>query len=148
MSDERSGGGPPNVLDAVLAPLRLPQRIVAEIETIAGAVLSLSKTADERLKSIDGRAGALVKGLGTMGASLTRLESKVEALAGLEATIEARMEALRDDLNTRMLSVEGQLKEVNGPLTEMAKDVAEITQLLPDPADGPIARLKDQLTKD
>lgn len=148
MSDERNADGPPNVLHALLAQLRLPQRIVAEIETIAGAVLSLSDTADERLRSIDERAGALVEGLGAMGASLTRLESKVEELAGLEETIEKRMEALREDLNTRMLSVEGQLNVIQPPITEVARDVAEIKQLLPDPADGPLARLKDQLTKE
>jgi len=148
MSDERGADRPPNVLDALLAQLRLPQRIVAEIETIAAAVLSLSDTADERLKSIDDRAGALVEGLDGLGASLTQLESKVDELAGLEETIEKRMEALRADLNTRMLSVEGELKEVKVPVTRMAQDVAEIKQLLPDPTDGPIARLKDQLTKD
>jgi len=148
MSDERGVDRPPNVLDALLAQLRLPQRIVAEIETIAAAVLSLSDTADERLKSIDDRAGALVEGLDGLGASLTQLESKVDELAGLEETIEKRMEALRADLNTRMLSVEGELKEVKVPVTRMAQDVAEIKQLLPDPTDGPIARLKDQLTKD
>jgi len=148
MSDGRGVDGPPNVLDALLAQLRLPQRIVAEIETIAAAVLSLSDTADERLKSIDDRAGALVEGLDGLGASLTQLESKVDELAGLEETIEKRMEALREDLNTRMLSVEGELKEVKVPVTRMAQDVAEIKQLLPDPTDGPLTRLKDQLTKD
>jgi len=148
MSDERGVDRPPNVLDALLAQLRLPQRIVAEIETIAAAVLSLSDTADERLRSIDDRAGALVEGLDGLGASLTQLESKVDELAGLEETIEKRMEALREDLNTRMLSVEGELKEVKVPVTRMAQDVAEIKQLLPDPTDGPLTRLKDQLTKD
>ena len=58
------------------------------------------------------------------------------------------MEALREDLNTRMLSVEGELKEVKVPVNRMAQDVAEIKKLLPDPTDGPLARLKDQLTKE
>lgn len=144
MSDERGVDGPPGVLDALLAPLR----IVAEIETIARAVGSLSATANERLKSIDERAGALVEGLGGMGASLTQLESKVGELTGLEEMIEKRMEALRGDLNERMLAVEGQLHEIQTPINQMAQDVVEIKQLLPDPSDGPIARLKDQLTKD
>jgi len=34
------------------------------------------------------------------------------------------------------------------PVTRMAHDVAEIKKLLPDPTDGPLARLKDQLTKE
>ena len=148
MSGERGVDGPPGVLDSLLAQLRLPQRIIAEMGTIAAAVVSLSDTADERLKSIDDRAGALVEGLGAMGASLTQLESKVDELTGLEAMIDKRMQALRDDLNTRMLSVEGQLKETKEPINQMAQDVAQIKRLLPDPADGPLARLKDQLTKD
>ncbi len=88
MSDERGVGGPPNVLDALLAQLRLPQRIVAEIETIAAAVLSLSDTADERLKSIDDRAAALVEGLDGMGALANldpRSDSCGEVSAGREA---------------------------------------------------------------
>ena len=148
MPGARSADRPPGVLDSLLAQLRLPQRIVAEIGTIAAAVVSLSDTADERLKSIDDRAGALVEGLGAMDTSLTQLESKVDELTGLEATIDKRMEALRDDLNTRMLSVERQLKKTKDPINQMAQDVAQIKQLLPDPADGPLARLKDQLTKD
>ncbi len=148
MSDRPGVDGPPGVLDALFAQLRLPRRIVAEIETIARAVVSLSDTADERLKSIDERAGALVEGLGGMGASLSQLESTVEELTGLEAMIEKRMEALRGDLNERMLAVEGQLHEIQAPINQLAQDVVEIKALLPDPADGPIARLKDQLTKD
>ena len=148
MTGARSADGPPGVLDSLLAQLRLPQRIISEIGTIAAAVVSLSDTADERLKSIDDRAGALVEGLGARDTSLTQLESKVDELTGLEAMIDKRMEALRDDLNTRMLSIEGQLKKTKEPINQMAQDVAQIKQLLPDPADGPLARLKDQLTKD
>lgn len=148
MSAERAVESPPGVLDALLAQLRLPQRIGAEIETIAAAVVSLSDTADERLQSIDERAGALVEGLDAMGASLTEIGGKVDQLTGLEAMIEKRMEAVREDLNERMLSIEGQLKELQTPITQMMRDVAEMKQLLPDPADGPLARLKDQLTKE
>jgi prefoldin subunit 5 len=148
MSAERAGDRPPGVLDVLLGQLRLPQRIVAEIGTIAAAVVSLSDTADERLQSIDERAGALVETLDAMGASLTEIGGKVDQLTGLEAMVEKQMEAVREDLNERMLSIEGQLREIQTPITQMMHDVAEIKQLLPDPADGPLARLKDQLTKD
>ena len=79
---------------------------------------------------------------------LTQLESEVDELTGLEAMIDQRMEARRDDLNTRMLSVERQLRKTKDPINQMAQDVAQIKQLLPDPADGPLARLKDQLNKE
>ena len=48
MPSARSADRPPGVLDSLLAQLRLPQRIIAEIGTIAAAVVSLSDTADER----------------------------------------------------------------------------------------------------
>jgi archaellum component FlaC len=136
----------PGVLDALMAPLRLPQRVVAEIETIATSVKRLSESAERRLGSVDDRAGQLVKGLGAMRASVTRIEGKVDQLMGLEETIEKRMEELRADLNERMLAVEQQVRLIQPPIEKMARDVAKIDQLLPDPSDGPLTRLKDTLT--
>jgi chromosome segregation ATPase len=139
---DRSAG----VLETLFAPLRLPQRAVTEIETIARTVQVLSGTASEHLRSIDDRAATLVRGIAGMRASMSRLEDKVTELAGLEATIEERMEALREDLNTRMLAVEQHLRAVQPKIDQIARDVGKIDQLLPDPDAGPLARLKDTLT--
>jgi hypothetical protein len=56
------------------------------------------------------------------------------------------MEALRDDLNTRMVGVEEQVRALEPPLAQIAHDISSIDKLLPDPSDGPFARLKDTLT--
>jgi archaellum component FlaC len=146
MTHDRPPDRSTGMLDTLLTPLRLPQRVVTEIETIAHAARALSDTVGERLRSIDERAGALVKGLGRMQASLIRLENRVDELMSLEATIEQRMDAVRADLNTRMLAIEHELRAMQPTIAQIARDVAKIDQLLPDPDAGPLARLKDTLT--
>ena len=64
----------------------------------------------------------------------------------LEATIEERMDGVREDLNTRLLAVEGEVRGIRPPIAQMARDVQRIVALLPDPSDGPLARLRDTLT--
>jgi len=135
------------VLDALLNPLQLPLRAVAEIEAITRALRSLSDIAERRLRSIDDHAGTLVSSVEALHASLKAVEGKVDALANLESTIEERMDGLREDLNTRMLALEKQVHALQPPIRDMARDVATIKQLLPEPGDGPMARLKDTLSK-
>lgn len=146
-ADDPGASGSSGMLDALLSPLRLPRRVVAEIEMIGGAVRSLADTAERRLSSIDDSAGTLVEEIAAMRAALTRIESKVDELTGLEQTIEERMEGLRKDLNTRMRAVERQVGEFQAPINHLALDVSRIQLLLPEPGDGPLARLKDTLTK-
>jgi hypothetical protein len=136
----------PGVLDTLLTPLRLPGRVVAEIETIGTAVQSLGDISERYLRSVDDRAGALVKGLGSLRAAITRIEGKVDRLMSLEQTIEDKMELLRGDLNARMLAVEQRVEDIQGPLDAIARDVTKIDELLPDPSAGPLSRLKDTLT--
>jgi len=134
-------------LDDLLAPLRLPQRAISEIESIAASVGALASTAERRLSSIDDSAGVLVEEIRALRAALKRVEAKVDKLAGLEETIEANMQGLRSDLNLRMLAVEHEVRGLRDPIDHVALDVSKIQSLLPEPSDGPIARLKDTLTK-
>lgn len=134
------------MLDTLLTPLRLPQRVIGEIETIARSVQALSETADDRLTSVDDRAGELVSGLTALRASLREIDAKVDQLMGLDQTIETKMEGLREDLNARMLAVEHEVRAMQPPMNQMARDVAKIDGLLPNPHDGPLTRLKDTLT--
>jgi hypothetical protein len=139
---DRSSG----ILGALLTPLRLPGRILGELGTISRAVVSLQRTADVHLTSLDARAGRLNDGLGRLQDSMNRVEVKIGALTSLEATIEERMDGLRTDLNTRLLAVEAEVRGIRPPIEQVARDVQSIGQLLPDPSDGPLARLKDSLT--
>lgn len=146
-ADDPSASGSTGMLGVLLNPLRVPQRVVAEIENVSGAVRSLADTAEHRLASIDGRAGTLVEEIAAMRAALTRIEAKVDDLTGLEQTVEEQMEGLREDLNTRMHAVERLVGELRAPINDIGLDVSKIQLLLPEPGDGPLARLKDTLTK-
>lgn len=79
-------------------------------------------------------------------ASIDRIEGRVEVLASLEETVTGLIGALRSDLNDRMIAVQDEIHTMRTPLQQMASDVAKIDDLLPDPKDGPLTRLKDTLT--
>jgi len=173
--DSNATTGAPGILDAMLSPLRLPGRVASDIDTLTRAVSGLRDDARKHLSSIDQRAGALVDGLGKLGGAVGRIERKVNTierermetllgaisglqpsidrierrvaeLASLEATITERLDGVRADLNQRMLAVEGEVRTMHQPMTQMARDVAKIDELLPDPKDGPMARLKETLS--
>jgi hypothetical protein len=146
MTDDPTRSAPQIVLGAVLLPLRLPGRVLAEIETVSRAVVSLERTAEKHLSSIDGRAGRLLEGIGGLQVVTERIESRVEELNGLEATIEDRMHGLRSDLNARMIALEAEVHGMRPPIDSIARDVQDVVRLLPDPTDGPMARLRDTFT--
>ena len=133
-------------LELLFWPLRLPGRLAADLENLSRAVLALSRTADRHLPSIDGRAAELLDVVETMSATVARLEEKVDELTGLESTIEDRMQGLQDDLNTRMLAVEAEVHGMRPAIDTVAREVQSVVRLLPDPSDGPFARLRDTLT--
>jgi hypothetical protein len=140
-AEARSG-----LLDTLLTPLRLPGRLVGDLDSVTRALLSLQRTAEVHLASVDENSGELVAGLAGLQASVVRLEGQVDALTGLEATIKERMDGLRKDLNTRLLAVEAEVHAMRPALEQMSRDVQTIERLLPDPGDGPLARLRDTLT--
>jgi len=159
----------------LLMPLRLPGRVVSDIETLTRAVVALQSDAKKHLSSVDDRAGTLIEGLRTLHEAVGRIESKVNTieeerleafldatdtlqasvdrieqrvvhLDRLEATITDQIGGLRRDLNERMSAVKAEVEAMRSPLSEMADDVAKIDDLLPDPKDGPLTRLKDTLS--
>jgi chaperonin cofactor prefoldin len=165
----------PNVFDTLLMPLRLPGRVVSDIGVLAEAVVALQSDAKQHLSSVDDRAGLLVAALstlqgsinhidgkvdkleaermdafldavGTLQTSIDRIELNVEKLESLEETLTVRIDGLRADLNNRMIAVEQTVAAMSMPMEEMADDVAKIDELLPNPKDGPLTRLKDTLT--
>jgi DNA-binding NarL/FixJ family response regulator len=88
-------GGRPDAHTTPLTPLHPSQRVVAELEMITVAVRLLFETVEERLTAVEDRADALGQDCGAVRVSLTRIESKVDALTSLQETIEARLDALR-----------------------------------------------------
>ena len=165
----------PGVFDALLMPLRLPGRVISDIETMTQSVVALQRTAEDHLAGLDENAGLLVEGLkdlhGSVDAidakvnkleqermpafleataklqeSIDRIEGRVKTLQTLENTIEEMMAGLREDLNARMLAVEHEVRSMQAPMQKMATEVENIGGLLPDPSDGPLTRLKDTLS--
>lgn len=154
MSDDRSEtAGPQGLLGALLSPLRAPQRVVTDIEAIASSLLTLQGVIAQRLTSVDEHAGELRIGvgklhdaLGSLEARLERIDGQVSQLATLEQVITERMDTVDDDLNKRMLAIEAEVHAIRSPIEQMARDVQAVVRLLPEPSDGPMARLKDTLT--
>lgn len=92
---------PLNVLDTLLTPLRVPGRVVSDIQTLASAVVSLQADAKRHLSSIDGRAGDLLAGLRTLQRSINKLDGRGERLETIEETLTTRLGEVRADLNER-----------------------------------------------
>ena len=168
MTDEKADNQAHGVLGVLLAPLRAPQRMVTDIETIASALVAVR----DRLASVDNSAGALVGSVGALQgpveqmdrkitklhkdlvkvitqhmsalqAPLDRVDRKVTELATLEQAITERMDTIDSDLDARMLAIEQEVRALHPPIDRMAADVTQVVALLPDPTDGPLARLKD-----
>jgi len=165
---------PQGLLGALLSPLRAPARVFTDIETIAGALLSLQSDARDRLRAIEEHAAELVERVGALVEPVQRLDRNVEGMTSLERTITERMEALQAPLDRldervtelqrleqvitermgtvdehlieRMLAVESEVHAMRAPIDQMSRDVAHVVKLLPEPGDGPFARLKDTFT--
>jgi hypothetical protein len=54
--------------------------------------------------------------------------------------------AIREDLRARMLAVEEEVGGMRDPMERISRDLATVVKLLPNPSDGPIARLRDTFT--
>jgi chromosome segregation ATPase len=147
MRDQAGGAkSSSGIVGTLLSPLQLPGRVIGDVEKIVRAVVALQETSERHLTSLDARAGELVKEVARLNGKVTTIEGQVEQLLGLDQTIEDRMEVLRDDLNTRMRAVEAEVHGIRPAIDRMARDVQNIVRLLPDPSDGPLARLRDTLT--
>jgi len=144
MSDDQpQSQGPPGLIGGLLSGLRAPERVVGDIATIASTLRSLRDDVHRRLASIDENAGALLQAVGALRTPLDRIDRKVAALESIEETITARMDTIHSDLNARLLSLEEEVRAMRPPVEQMARDLSGVKQLLPEPGDGPMARLKD-----
>ncbi len=118
----------PGIFDALLTPLRVPGRVVADVAALAQA------------------AGNLVQALGTLQQSIDRIDDRVEKLGHLEGAVGDMMQGLREDVNMRMVALRDEVSAIHPPMDQIARDVAKIDRLIPDPSDGPLTRLKDTLS--
>ena len=127
--DDPADEAPLNIFDTLLSPLRMPGRVVSNIETLAGAVVALQSETNKQLSSVDDGIRVLV-----------------EKLDSLEEAITTRLDGLRSDVNERMGAVEKEVSAMRPAMDQMAHDVQKIDGLLPNASDGPLTRLKDTLS--
>ncbi|MCA1680117.1 MAG: hypothetical protein LC777_14780 [Actinobacteria bacterium] len=74
----------------------------------------------------------IIQRMNALQAPLDRVDLKVTELATLEQTITERMDAIDNDLNARMRSVEQEIRALHPPINQVAADVANVMQLLPE----------------
>lgn len=127
MTGDSAMGGSGGGLGTLLLPLRIPLRALSSLADIAG-------TSDELLQAVL-----------ALRPPLERMDEKVGAL---EESLGKRLDALGVDLGARISRLEEQLVELRPLLERMAGDLEDTGKLLPDPSDGPLARLRHTLSSD
>ncbi len=114
------------VLGVLLLPIRIPLRVLGGLGDVAG--------------TIDRRAAQLQQAVVALQAPLESIDGKVTVL---EDSLSERLDAVRVDLGNRIGELEERLVAMLPQLERIAGDLEDTTKLLPDPAAGPMARLRD-----
>lgn len=136
MTDEHAADQEHGLLGALLAPLRAPQRMVTDIETIASALVSVG----DRLASVDKSAGVLVSSVGALQAPVEQIDRKITKLhKELVQVITQRMNALQEPLDrvdlkvTELATLEQVIKErmlaLQEPLDRVDLKVTELSTI-------------------
>lgn len=118
-SDEASGGRSGSVLAGLLAPLRLPERVLEALDE-----------------------------LHLMRSELTRVREQTEPLAELMPAIERLVKQTEplSELIPALDSLKKELVAMHKTLDGLQDDVQSVTERLPDPSKGPLQKAHDVLT--
>lgn len=141
-SHEASASGIDGLLTGLLAPLRLPARVVEAVQMAADALqdVALIRAEVVRIRKqsepLDGLLPALNDLKEDLAGRLDSLQKIVNGLEGIEA-----------DLDTTVAGLAGELAAVHQTVISLQDDVQRITHRLPDPDEpGPLERARDALT--
>ncbi len=171
-SDTSYGG---SVLDILLAPLRIPDRVVGALgslgeaarevgpmraeltrvreqtEPLAGLMPALEQILEhterirEMLSVVDG-IGRQVKPLAQLLSSLERLEEGLgERIDSLRAVV-GSLESEDSYLNRRVGELAGELGAMHETVAGLKDDIRSVTDRMPDPNRGPLEKARDVLT--
>ncbi|MGI8623329.1 MAG: hypothetical protein ACR2NB_07540 [Solirubrobacteraceae bacterium] len=116
-------------LEVLLLPGRIPLRALSSLADLAGMV--------------DGHLAQLLRAVRALQPPLERIDEKMVVL---EESLGGRLDALGVDLGARVSGVEERVVALLPLLERMAGDLEETSDLLPDPSDGPLARLRHTFT--
>ncbi len=149
------GGG---VLAGLLAPLRLPERVIDALDSLVDAVQELSPM---RLELA--RVRKQTESLPELMPAVERLIKQTEPLSELLPALDSMKKELREELQQLrelIVALEGDESHLNvtaGKLVDellamhktldgLQDDVQSVTERLPDPSKGPLQKAHDALT--
>ena len=166
---ENRGGG---VLNGVLSPLRLPERALEALESLAGAAQQLGPMRSEltRVREGIGPLPDLIERIRTQTESVPAVLPTVEriseqaeplaemlpALGHLEKSLGTRLERLHETivalegdeshLNRAVEALGEELQAMHNTISGLQDDVQRVTDRLPDPSKGPLEKTREVLT--
>ena len=167
---ERSGGD--SLLSGLLAPLRGPGRTLAVLEAISGAAGALADIRSELItmreqneplaelvpltKEIKVQIEPMPPTVERISGQAEPLEDLLPALVRLEQAVVERLDAAhetmkaleRDEarLNEQVTNLCREIGTLQDTVSGLKGDVERITERLPDPTHGPLAKVRDVLS--
>ena len=146
------------MLAGLLAPLRLPERVVEALESLADAAGNLDAIRAELIlvRKQTEPLGELLPALHGIQQQVEPLGELLPALERLEGRLGTRLDAVHevvvalegDDshLSQAVGELQGELAAMHVTLRGLQDDVQRVTERLPDPSRGPLEKAKDALT--
>jgi len=132
----------PGLLTGLLAPLRLPERVVRAVEAVADSLQHVGPLRAEvvRIRKQSEPLNELLPAVEAMKEEMgTRLDSLHEVVVALEG--------VETHLDTIVEGIVGQLATMHKTVLDLQDDVQRFTDRLPDPdAPGPLERARDAIT--
>ena len=140
--DDVSRNGDGGLLSGLLAPLRLPERVVEAIEAVAEKLEDVRPMREEvvKIREQSSDLSELLPALDSMktdlGKKLDSLQVVIERLEGVEAHLDERVGNLCDEIHAMHDTVSG-----------LQADVERVTDRMPDPGQrGALEKARDVLT--
>lgn len=167
-----AGGGAGGLLAGLLAPLRLPERAVVALDTLADAARGMSGELTRVREQTEPLAGLMpaveriikqTEMVPGISRTVEQIRKQAEPLAELLPALERlqnRMTSAIDKLHETIVGLEGEeshlnksvrelveeLHEMHRTVGELQGDVQRITDRIPDPSRSPIEKARDVLT--
>ena len=132
------GGG---VLARLLAPLRLPERVIDALESLADAAPELGAMRSELVR-VREQSAPLVELL----PALERLEQSLGARVDTLGDVIERLASEESHLNQTVGELAAELEAMHQTIHGLQDHVEKITNHLPDPGRGPLEKARDALT--
>ncbi len=156
--EQTSDSGGAGVLATLLAPLRLPERALEALESLAEAVRHLGPMRSE-LTGVREQTQSLPDLMPAVECLLEQTESLPDVMPAVER-LEKRITTRLDSLHEVVVGVEGsdshlnkavgelhrEVASMHSTLTGLQDDVQSVTDRLPDPTRGPLEKARDALT--